>query len=269
VKVWGYSSNLFGWRERFKKDGREPEPAALLADCKEAGLDAVEPLHAMDVYPHLEAAGLRISGHYVGLQLHEPWDVVDVEQRLLPWARKLAEAGGTDLILNADPIGSFAAPQAKTNDQIRRQGENMTRIARLAAPLGLRTAMHNHATVRALAEADLISVIEHSGPEVGLCVDTGWAHTAGCDPARWILGYPQRVVAVHFRNQHGPVPAEDLLEGEVDVRAVVEALREIGYEGWLALELWHREDTRATRTMIEDVRRSIGYLKELVGPQPD
>jgi inosose dehydratase len=263
--IHGFSSNLFGWRQRFKAEGREPAIDALLQECAAAGLDAIESDPAEDVSAAAARAGLRVSAHYVGLPLHQPWESLDIEARVLAPARRLAEAGGTELLVNADPKGSWASPQHKTNDDIRRQGENLARIAALAGPLGLRTAMHNHAAQRAMAEADLLSVVEFSSPRAGLCVDTGWAHTAGCDPVRWIQGYPQRIFAVHLRNQRGPVPTEDLLDGEIDLAAIVNALREIDYTGWLSLELWHRHDTQPQRTMVEDVRRSIEYLESLLG----
>jgi sugar phosphate isomerase/epimerase len=54
------------------------------------------------------------------------------------------------------------------------------------------------------------------------------------------------------------------MEGEVDIPDFIQALKDIDYSGWLSLELWHREDTFAKRTLKEDTRRSIQYLRELI-----
>jgi sugar phosphate isomerase/epimerase len=67
-----------------------------------------------------------------------------------------------------------------------------------------------------------------------------------------------------LRNQRGPVPTEDLLEGDLDLPAIVAALLGSGYRGWLSMELWHPAPTAAQRSMVEDVRRSVAYLRGLV-----
>lgn len=89
----------------------------------------------------------------------------------------------------------------------------------------------NHAAAFALAEGDLRSVVDFSDPLVGLCVDTGWAHTAGHDPIQWVLNYPERISAFHLRNQFGTTPTEDLLDGEINIPMLFGILRDIRYTG--------------------------------------
>jgi sugar phosphate isomerase/epimerase len=262
--VRGYSSAMYGWRQRARDEGRSDDAALVARDAAAAGLDALESDARMDVYPHLAGAGLRVSAQYVGVTLHEAWAAVQAEERVLPAARLLAEHGGTDLLVNPAAPRGEAGPALKTEDQVRRQGEHLGRLAALVAPLGVRLCVHNHATRFELTEADLRSVVEHSAPDVGLCVDTGWAHTSGHDPLAWIRAYPRRVFAVHLRNQRGPVPTEDLLEGDLALPALVAALLDSGYRGWLSMELWHPAPTAPQRSMVEDVRRSVAFLRRLV-----
>ena len=262
--IRGYSSAMFGWRQRARDDGLPTDAASVARGAAEAGLDALESDARMDVYPHLAPAGLRASAQYLSLTLHDTWEAVRAEERVLPAARLLAAHGGTDLLLNPSAPEGDSGPVLKTAAQVRRQGEHLSRVAELAAPLGLRVCVHNHATRFDLAEADLRSVVDHSAPSVGLCVDTGWAHTSGHDPLAWIRAYPRRVFAVHLRNQRGAVPTEDLLEGDLDIAAIVSGLVGGGYRGWLSMELVHRAATGARRSMVEDVRRSVEYLRPLV-----
>ena len=49
------------------------------------------------------------------------------------------------------------------------------------------------------------------------------------------------------------------------MRALMEAAAHANYEGWIALELWHPPGTNPSRTMTEDVQRSIAFLREIVG----
>jgi sugar phosphate isomerase/epimerase len=77
----------------------------------------------------------------------------------------------------------------------------------------------------------------------------------------WLRAHPERVYAFHFRNLRGGVPTEDLLDGELDIPAIVRAAVAAGYDGWLGLELWHPDGMEPQRSMVEDVRRSAALLR--------
>ncbi len=263
MKVRGISSNMYGWVERWKSDGKEPTWESLYAACAEAGLDAVETDATADKLALVRAAGLAVSASYVGVALHGPYEALEAEA--LPFAERLAAAGGSDFIVNADPYGGWTSPLPRPESLIQAQGENLSRLAERAKALGLRLSLHNHAAEREQALADLRMVVRYADASVGLCVDTGWAHVAGCDPTEWVTRYPERIYAIHLRNQRGRTPAEDLLEGEIDLAAFVRALDAANYDGWLAMELWHPPETRPVRTMIEDVARSAAWLREMTG----
>jgi inosose dehydratase len=266
MKILGFATNMYGWTERWKMDGR-PQPHSwddLLRECAEAGLDAVE----IDATPEKLALarkyGLAVSASYLGLQLHEPFETLQFDKEILPFADRLAASGGKDLLLNADPWGSWTNPIPKQEEHFQRQGDNLSRIAELIAPFGLQVCLHNHAADPYNAEGDLRSVARYADPKVGLCVDTAWAHAGGCDPIAWIRDYPQRIRYFHLRNQKGRWPTEDLLEGDIDFRELIAAASKNGYEGWLSLELWHPHEIVPVRSMIEDVHRSITYLQKLL-----
>ena len=263
MNILGFSSNMYGWVERWKTDGKTPEWNEIFRACAEAGLDAVE----IDADPaKLQLArsyGLSVSASYVGLPLHVPFNQLEVERTVLPFAERLTAANGRDLILNADPV-SWNTQAEKSEDQFKQQGENLTRICELVAPMGIKVCLHNHAADHHNAMGDLRSVIQYAESQVGLCVDTAWAYVSGCNPIEWINKYPERIYAFHFRNQNGNVPTEDLLEGDIDFASVLNAAAAAQYKGWLALELWHPGQTQPIRTMKEDVARSIDYLKSLM-----
>lgn len=263
MNILGFSTGMYGWNERYWLDHqREASWEELFRDCAESGMDAVE----IDPQPEwvqlAKDFGLQISGAYVGLPLHEAG--LNIEDSVMPVARRLAEAGGRDLLINADPKGGWGVSLPKTEDEFKRQGEYLAQIASAVRALGLKVSMHNHADDRHNAEGDLRSVIEYSSSDVGLCIDTGWAYAAGFDPVDWVRQYTDRVYAFHLRNQNGKIPAEDLVEGDIDMRQLIRVLDQINYQGWLALELWHPEDTRPQRSMVEDTRRSIQYLKKII-----
>ena len=262
--IRGFSSNLFGWQERNLRDGKPNDLETVLRGCAESGLDAVEVDPTTQVLKLLKFYDLKVSSAYVGLPLHDHYSALQVDEKVLPLASRLAEAGGTDLLINADPIGEWTNVQLKNEADIQRQGENLTRIAEKVSSLGIRISMHNHAANHPNSIGDLRSVTEYAAANVGLCVDTGWAHTSGCAPLAWIKAFPTRIYALHLRNQQGSVPTEDLLAGEIEMPQLIHALQEISYNGWLTLELWHPQETLVKRTMQEDVKLSIEYLKRHV-----
>lgn len=263
MNILGFSSNMYGWVERWKRDGQQPDWEDLFCACAEAGLDAVE----IDADPYkLELArsfGLAVSASYIGLPLYLPFAKLEIDSTVLPFAERLAAAKGTDLLLNADPL-NWKTPEAKTEDQFKLQGENLSRISELVSPMGLKVCLHNHAADHHNAIGDLRSVVEFAASDVGLCVDTGWAHVSGCNPIEWVNANPERIHAFHLRNQNGNVPTEDLLEGKIDFASLLDAVASAQYNGWLALELWHPQNIQPDRSMTEDVQRSIKYLKRIL-----
>jgi sugar phosphate isomerase/epimerase len=266
LHIKGFSSALYGWMERFKRDGVTYDWHKLYRACAEAGADAVETDATPEKLQIARSYGLAVSASYIGMPLHLDYDRLDVEKRVLPIAERLAAAGGSDLLLNADRFhGSPNGGAAKTEDDFKRQGDNLTRIAgRVHAEFGLRVSMHNHAADALHAEGDLRSVLEYADSSVGLCVDTGWAIAAGMDPIAWVRDYPERIYAFHFRNGYGATPAEDLLEGDVDFPKLIAAIEAAGYNGWFTLELWHPDTIQPQRGMGEDFRRSVEYLRTLL-----
>ena len=265
MKIRGFSTDMWVWGERYSREGHHTSLKELLRDCAEAGLDAIEIEPDKENRVWAKNNGLTISGAYLNLTLHTT--DFDIEKIAMPFARKLAEAGGSDFVVNADSKADDENDGLKTEDEIRRQGEHLSRIAAAAGKLGLKTSMHNHAAEHTHAGNDLRSVVEYASPEVGLCIDTGWAFTAGYDPVEWIRQYPDRVFAFHLRNQMGQLPSEDLVEGQIDMRKLMGELADLEYQGWLTLELWHPAEIRPQRTMVDDVRISVEYLRKLIREQ--
>lgn len=255
----GIATALYGWMERFRRDGLAWDWRTLYGACAQAGVDAVETDPQPEKLAILRDLGLAVSASYVGMPLHTGVTDAALRDRVLPVAERLAAAGGRDLILNADPVEG--APP-KTDDDARRQGEAMSRVAVLAEPLGLVVSMHNHAAVPAQAELDLRSVLEYADARVGLCIDTGWALVAGADPVGWAAAHGDRVRALHLRDvDDRGIPTEELGAGRLDLAALLAALP--GFDGWLTLELWHPDTMQPSASFAEANRRSAELLRSL------
>jgi sugar phosphate isomerase/epimerase len=259
----GYSTALFGWSDKLRQAGEPVDYDAIFRQCKEAGFQAIEMSSTrLSQLDNIQDSGLQVSALYTDYALHQKDLTSQLKEEIVNLAERLAATACSDVLVNASPKGSWSERELKNEDDLKRQGEYLTLISELVAPYGMRVSMHNHAAEKIHAEADLRSVIDYADSCVGLCVDTGWAHVAGCNPLEWIRSYPSRIFSTHLRNQRGDVPTEDLLEGDMAIGSMVRELQQVGYAGWISLELWHRADTLAQSTMKDAARRSLQMLDQ-------
>lgn len=133
-----------------------------------------------------------MSAGYLGLDLHKPADERSLPDPIRTAGEQLQAAGAGYLIVNADPKGSWSHPEIKTENELKRQGENLSLIARIAREYGLRTCFHNHADELVLCDGDLRSVIQYASNDVLLCLDTAWAWASGISAAQLDSGISRK-----------------------------------------------------------------------------
>ncbi|MGF7049940.1 sugar phosphate isomerase/epimerase [Paenibacillus sp. DS2015] len=258
----GYSSAHYGFMHEYERLNGTPIPLEILMrKIAESGVSAFESDPTDELVSLAKEYGLSISAAYVGMNLHESADSLQLDNNLLPLLERMACHEVPTLLLNANPKGGWSSPEVKTDDELKRQGENIARIDEIAKAYGIVCCFHNHGATRLLAEGDLRSVTEFAGKEVKLCIDAGWAHVAGFDPIAWIRTYSDRVHAVHLRNQRGPVPSVQFDEGELDAAELLSTLSEIGYSGWLTFELYHLLETSSALSVAEATKRSVAFTE--------
>ncbi|NOZ19737.1 MAG: sugar phosphate isomerase/epimerase [Planctomycetes bacterium] len=261
----GIATNRWPWSSEASRPQEEKTVENFLAEAAEAGYDAVEFVQEVgDVSVLVQKHGLKVCGAYVGGPLHLPWEQIETE-KMLAVARQLGELGADYLNVNSDPKGNWNERERKTDEDLKRQGENLSRLAEEVKPLGLSVLLHNHANTKPLHLDDLKSVTDYADPSVGICLDTGWALTSEDDPVDCARRLGKRLGGLHLRNQRGDVPVEWLGEGDMDVAAFLDVLKENDYDGWLTTELWHRNDVEVTRSLLEDQKRTVELLRKLWG----
>ncbi|HLJ37348.1 MAG TPA: myo-inosose-2 dehydratase [Steroidobacteraceae bacterium] len=134
----------------------------------------------------------------------------------------------------------------------RELGARLTELAASTAAEGVRLAYHHHMGTVVQSEADIDALMQSTGPEVGLLLDTGHAAFAGADPAALARRYAPRIVHVHAKDVRAAVCTQarsanwsflDAVlkgvftvpgDGSVDFASVFDPLR--GYSGWVVLE---------------------------------
>ncbi|MEW6359048.1 MAG: sugar phosphate isomerase/epimerase [Planctomycetota bacterium] len=261
----GIATNRWPWSSEANRPQEEKTVENFLKEAAEAGYEAVEfVMEVGDVAAIVRERGLKVCGGYVGGPLHLPWEQIATE-KMLAVARQLGELGADYLCVNSDPKGNWSKRERKSDDELKRQGENLSRLAREVKPLGLRILLHNHANTKPLHLDDLKSVSDYADPSVGVCLDTGWALTSEDDPVACARRLGKRLGGLHLRNQRRDVPVEWLGEGDMDVAAFLNVLKKNSYNGWLTTELWHRNDVKVTQSLMEDHRRTVELLRNLWG----
>lgn len=133
-------------------------------------------------------------------------------------------------------------------------GARLTAVSDYLKSQGMRMAYHHHLGTVVERPADLDAFLRHTGPSVGLTVDTGHAVLGGVDPLALLRDHPERVAHVHCKDYRGDVFArvretgmsflDGVLagmftvpgDGGIDFGAVMRTLADIGYSGWVIVE---------------------------------
>jgi sugar phosphate isomerase/epimerase len=179
----------------------------------------------------LRAAGMQCLG------LYPPgWggaDDADVRRR----ARAIARAVGLAEQLGADHIDTTGAT-GRENGSLERVIDCARQVlAEIAPSSPVKLTLENHYG-NVLEQPDDFAQVLEAIPDrrLGLCVDTGHFHSVHVDTPALICRFAPRIYAVHLKDHLGTTSV-GIGRGEVDLPAVVAALREVGYQGDLTIEL--------------------------------
>ena len=137
-----------------------------------------------------------------------------------------------------------------------------------AEELGIELLLETHGPVTDSVDrmAELLDALGHE-QTVGICLDTGNSWLGGAEPIDYIRRFPQRIKHVHWKDmgaewvekrgtEYGCGMATiPLGDGVIDLPAIINALKEIGYDQATTLEV----------AGAENVRTSAQRLKEWVG----
>jgi inosose dehydratase len=160
---------------------------------------------------------------------------------------------------------------------------NLHRAAELCRNAGFEVLLHPHAGTYIETAEEIARVAERIDPSLlGLVLDTGHYRYGGADPVRAVTDYRGLIRHVHVKDcamriideaagagaglkeilSRGVFPP--LGEGDVDLPGVLEALRGIGYEGWLVIEQDQSLGPTDTReSLVAGQRRNRQCLRDL------
>ena len=211
---------------------------------------------------------LALIGSWVSVNLHDAARHRESGDDAVRTARQLGRVGGPDavVVLGNDPYGD--PHRTKVAGRVRPE-DGMTDAQwavfaagandvarRVRDEAGIRTVFHQHIGTLVETADETHRLLDATDPDVlGLCLDTGhWTFGTGGEPAAAVRELRERIWHVHFKDVDAAIAAAsranawdgptsvgrgvfcELGRGSVDFRAVLRALGEIGYGGWIVVE---------------------------------
>jgi inosose dehydratase len=287
---WGVIENVAGETSGYRK---------VLDEMAETGYAGTElgdwgfmPTDPDALRAELDARGLALVGSF-----STPWlqDAARHEQSAddaVRIARLLAAVGGptTFIVLGNDPYGDpvrgknagrITAEHGLTDAQWAVFARGADHVARrVRDETGVRTVIHQHLGTLVESGPEVRRFLEATDPDlVGVCLDTGhWTFGTGGDPADAVRELRDRIWHVHFKDCDPAVVAEsrrqewdgltstghgvfcELGKGGVDFPAVLAALGEVGYDGWIVVE---QDILPGMGDPKESARRNREYLRSI------
>ena len=259
-----FGANPIIWsNDDLRELGAETPLETCLGEARQIGFEGMElghkfPRDAGKLAAVLERFGLVcISGWYSAALLAR--DAATELALLRPHLDLLKAVGSTVLVfadtgsaIHADPRRPLAQrPQLAPGDW-RPFGRRITEVAAATAAEGVRLVYHHHMGTVVQSEADIDALMEVTGPEVGLLLDTGHARFAGADPVALARRHAARIDHLHAKDVRAEVAARAAREDWSFLRAVVEGVFTVpgdgcvpfdrvfqelrGYYGWVVLE---------------------------------
>lgn len=236
------------------------------------------------------AAGLAVLGAYVPLHLSQPPEVMERDLAAMRVTlAELAESGAPGAVAILADEGDddlvrapFGRTEGLSAEAWQVAADRIGAARDLAAEYGLAVSFHPHYATYVQEWWEIDTLLERT--DVPLCLDTGHFQLGGADPVTYLRRHAGRVNHVHVKDLREAVlhraaaeRDEDLEswwadlacplgEGDVAVGAFLDALADVGYQGWLVVEQDRAPVTSATwASAVADQRHNHAWLSRELG----
>jgi sugar phosphate isomerase/epimerase len=217
--------------------------------------DAVERIGSLSEKHKLPVIGTSFGGAMWDRQQHA--EILEDAEKVIT---RLAAVGGTTF---GTSVGS--AGRKKTEEELDVQADLLKKIITIAESNGVVLNLHNHKYEVENELHDLRGTLKRI-PNAKLGPDLDWLVQADVDPVKFLLEFGDRIVFLHLRDQkRDKTWVEAMGEGDMDYRAVSEALKKIDFQGHAIIELAHPRDLKPTRPLRESLKISREYVRKTLG----
>lgn len=232
-----------------------------IADTADAGFASFETFgHVVAQYPGGASAfrellarhSLTYSASYCSRTYIDAVRAEDDIAQVMEWARVSRDVGADTVVVSCV---RREKPHYDTDEYLGLARTLNALGARIRDELGLQTSLHPHTGTPVETPDEIAMVVEALDPRAcGFGPDTGQIAQAGGDAVEIVTRYRQVVNHVHVKDYGGTAVTHDsdgkLLTdptgyvgyepiglGVIDFAQMFRALREVGYKGWLNVEL--------------------------------
>jgi L-ribulose-5-phosphate 3-epimerase len=263
------SSASSPWKKAFMLGGVTEGPILphfeLLKEAGFAGVELISPntFDRDEVLRARDKTGLVIHGVSGGRHwkdtLSDP-DPAVVERGLAAIRQELEDCkayGGTTVLL----VPAVVNKDVSYRDAYTRSQANIRKILPDAERAGIKIAIEEVWNKFLLSPPEFARYIdEFDSPWIGAYFDVGNVVEYGY-PQEWIRELGKRILKVHIKEYAKPKRFSYALgEGEIDWAAVRQALREIGYDGWISAEV--------PRKGLDEMKDVVRRMDQVLGPTP-
>ena len=165
-------------------------------------------------------------------------------------AAAAAEMGAQHLVVGG------GAKRAKGNrqDDITKLAAALEKVVGIARKAGLQAHYHPHLTTMIEGPSEVRAVFKETS--IHFCPDTAHLAAAGGDVPAMIREHAGRISYIHLKGwQKEPFAFTPLDRGTLDMNAIIQAMKDIGFSGWVTAELDSWPDPK------EGAALSMKYLR--------
>jgi len=248
-----FGANPIIWsNDDLRELGAETSLETCLSEARRIGFEGMElghkfPRDARELASILERFGLAcISGWYSSglLSRDAATELTHLRAHL-----DLLKAVGSTVLVFADTSGAIHGdlrrPLAQrphlAPGEWRQFGRRVTELAAATSAEGVRLVYHHHMGTVVQSEADIDALMDATGPEVGLLLDTGHARFAGADPVGLARRYASRIAHLHAKDVRAEVAERAEREDWSLLHAVMEGVFTVPGDGCVPIERVFRE----------------------------
>jgi len=266
-------AGVYVWTQHYARLNQKTEDHIpdICAGFKNAGFRDVElmsqlftPAVEQITYSALAKNGLTSSVIYNGGPMHTS----EGARATIAATAELAQRVKSNLPLRAVTFNPNPKPknEPKTDAELAIQSAALDQLGWTLERDGLYLYVHQHAPEMANNAREWRHILANTDRRyVRFCLDTHWVLRGGQDVMQLLKEAGSRVGSVHLRNSVKGVWSEDFSDGDIDYRAVAAYLRSITFDGYLSVELAWDKETKLTRSLEDNLRRSREYAEKVFG----
>ncbi len=266
--------NSYSWTVFYQRQARSFDQSLDegLAEVAASGLDGFEPslgdvAQVERLAPLLKKHRLRMRSFYANSLLHEAERADESIRQILAVAPRARDAGARIVVTNPNPL-AWGGAQDKNDEQLKVQAAALNRLGAELRKLDLTLAYHNHDMELRQAAREFHHMMLGTDPaNVTLCLDAHWVYRGSGNSQVALFDivrlYGKRIRELHLRQSTGGVWTEAFGDGDIDYRALADALRREGVRPHIVLEQAIENGSPNTMPSLEAFTKSTEYVRRL------